>query len=211
LAGKSGVVPFSLFLFPFCPLFPFPSHLYGVTTGNLNLAVRRNKRRFPQDFVLQLTVEEFESLLLQNAITKGRGGRRTRPYAFTEHGVAMLSSVLRSGRAADVNVAIMRTFTRLRRMLATFRPGCPRIVSRPVRFATMEISMVQIEPLRIDVEREEDGRFLASVPDLPGVMGYGQTPEEATRKVKAIALQVLADMIESGEDVPDALKVLFAA
>jgi hypothetical protein len=68
---------------------------------------------------LQLSVEEFESLLLQNAIAKGRGGRRTRPYAFTEHGVAMLSSVLRSGRAADVNVAIMRTFTRLRRMLAT--------------------------------------------------------------------------------------------
>jgi predicted RNase H-like HicB family nuclease len=75
----------------------------------------------------------------------------------------------------------------------------------------MEASMVQIEPLRIDVDREEDGRFLASVPDLPGVMGYGQTPEEATRKVKAIALQVLADMIESGEDIPDALKVLFAA
>ena len=70
--------------------------------------------------------------------------------------------------------------------------------------------MVQIEPLRIDVDREEDGRFLASVPDLPGVMGYGQTPEEATRKVKAIAVQVLADLM-SGEDVPDALKVLFAA
>ena len=64
-------------------------------------------------------MEEFESLLLQNAIAKGRGGRRTPPYAFTEHGVAMLSSVLRSDRAADVNVAIMRTFIRLRQMLAT--------------------------------------------------------------------------------------------
>jgi predicted RNase H-like HicB family nuclease len=75
----------------------------------------------------------------------------------------------------------------------------------------MELSMVEIQPLRIDIDREEDGRILASVPDLPGVMAYGQTQEEATRKVKAIALQVLADMIESGEDVPEPLKVLFAA
>ena len=95
------------------------AELYGVTTGNLNLAVRRNKRRFPMDFVFRLNAEEFDSLLLQNAISKGRGGRRTLPYAFTEHGVAMLSSVLRSDRAADVNVAIMRTFGRLRQMLAT--------------------------------------------------------------------------------------------
>ena len=93
--------------------------LYGVTTGNLNLAMRRNQRRFPEDFVFQLTPEEFESLLLQLAIAKGRGGRRSPPYAFTEQGVAMLSSVLRSDRAADVNVAIMRTFVRLRQVLAT--------------------------------------------------------------------------------------------
>ena len=91
--------------------------LYEVTTGNLNLAVRRNKRRFPEDFVFQLTSEEFESLLLQTAIANGRGGRRTPPFAFTEHGVAMLSSVLHSDRAADVNVAIMRTFIRLRQVL----------------------------------------------------------------------------------------------
>lgn len=70
------------------------AELYGVTTGNLNLAVRRNKRRFPKDFMFRLNAEEFDSLLLQNAISKGRGGRRTLPYAFTEHGVAMLSSVL---------------------------------------------------------------------------------------------------------------------
>jgi predicted RNase H-like HicB family nuclease len=71
--------------------------------------------------------------------------------------------------------------------------------------------MVEIQPLRIDIDREEGGRFLASVPDLPGVMAYGDPREEATRKVKTIALQVLADMIESGEDVPEPLKVLFAA
>ena len=71
--------------------------------------------------------------------------------------------------------------------------------------------MVEIQPMRVEVEREEDGRMLASVPELPGVMAYGATEEEAIRKVKAIALQVLADMIESGEDVPAPLKALFAA
>lgn len=71
--------------------------------------------------------------------------------------------------------------------------------------------MIEIEPLRVEVELEADGRFLASVPDLPGVMAYGATNPEAVRKVKSIALQVLADMIDSGEDVPEPLKVLFAA
>jgi predicted RNase H-like HicB family nuclease len=69
----------------------------------------------------------------------------------------------------------------------------------------------RIQPLRIDVEKEEDGRILASVPDLPGVMAYGETKEDAVRKVKSIALQVLAEMIESGEEVPGPLQFLFAA
>lgn len=71
--------------------------------------------------------------------------------------------------------------------------------------------MAECHPLRVDLEREVDGRWLASVPELPGVMAYGTTSEEAIRKAKAVALQVLADMIESGEDVPDSLKVLFAS
>jgi hypothetical protein len=95
--------------------------LYGVTTGNLNLAVRRNRERFPEDFVFKLTSTESESLLLQFARAKIRGGRRTAPYAFTEQGVAMLSSVLRSRRAALVNVAIMRAFVRIREVLATHK------------------------------------------------------------------------------------------
>jgi predicted RNase H-like HicB family nuclease len=70
---------------------------------------------------------------------------------------------------------------------------------------------MDIHPLRIEVEREGDGRMLASVPELPGVMAYGATEEEAIRKTKAIALQILADMIENGEEVPESLKVLFAA
>ncbi len=85
--------------------------LYGVETGYLNLAVRRNLTRFPEDFMFQLTAEEADALRLQIAIsnTEGRGGRRYLPYAFTEQGVAMLSSVLRSARAVQVNIAIMRT------------------------------------------------------------------------------------------------------
>ena len=71
--------------------------------------------------------------------------------------------------------------------------------------------MVSIDPIRVEVEREEDGRILASVPDLPGVMAYGANESEAIRKVKTIALQVLADMIEGGEEVPEPLRVLFAA
>jgi hypothetical protein len=95
--------------------------LYEVTTGNLNLAVRRNRRRFPGDFMFQLTAEETGSLLLQFARSKteARGGRRTPPYAFTEHGVAMLSSVLNSERAAQMNIVIIRAFIKLREVLAT--------------------------------------------------------------------------------------------
>ena len=95
------------------------AELYGVTTGNLNLAVRRNPKRFPADFMFQLNREETQALLLQNARAKGRGGRWTPPYAFAEQGVAMLSSVLNSDRAIEVNIAIMRAFVRLRAMLAT--------------------------------------------------------------------------------------------
>ena len=69
--------------------------------------------------------------------------------------------------------------------------------------------MTEIEPLRIEVETEDDGRILASVPDLPGVMAYGVDETEAVRKAKTIALQILADMVECGEDVPEPLKVLF--
>lgn len=95
--------------------------LYRVTTGNLNKAVNRNLDRFPEDFMFQLTEEETEELLrFQIGISKpGRGGRRYRPYAFTEQGVATLSSVLKSRRAVAVNVEIMRAFVRLRQLLAT--------------------------------------------------------------------------------------------
>jgi hypothetical protein len=96
--------------------------LYGVPTRRLNEQVRRNSERFPADFMFELTDAEFAALKSQFATSKrGRGGRRTRPLAFTEQGVAMLSSVLRSGRAVQVNIAIMRAFVRLRELLATHR------------------------------------------------------------------------------------------
>jgi len=93
------------------------ARLYGVTTGNLNKAVKRNQGRFPGDFMFQLTDKETERLIFQSGRSKGRGGRRHRPYAFTEQGLAMLSSVLNSERAVQVNIAIMRTFVQLRRLM----------------------------------------------------------------------------------------------
>ena len=95
--------------------------LYGVTTSNLNKAVQRNADRFPTDFMFQLGPEEAKSLIFQFGISKrvGRGGNRRLSYAFTEQGVAMLSSVLHSARAVAVNIEIMREFVRLRQLLST--------------------------------------------------------------------------------------------
>jgi hypothetical protein len=92
--------------------------LYGVETKVLNQAVSRNLDRFPPDFMFQLTDSEYQCLRSQIVTSKERGGRQYKPYAFTEQGVAMLSSVLRSRRAVEVNIAIMRTFVQLRKILA---------------------------------------------------------------------------------------------
>jgi len=92
--------------------------MYGVTTRALVQAVKRNRRRFPKDFVVKFTKEDLAILRSQSVISRsGHGGRRTAPYAFTEQGVAMLSSVLHSPRAIDVNIEIMRAFVRLRELL----------------------------------------------------------------------------------------------
>ena len=96
------------------------AELYGVLTKFLNLAVRRNAIRFPLDFMFQLTLEEAKSLRLQFVTSKkGRGGRRYLPYVFTQEGVAMLSGILNSPRAIQANILIMRTFIKLREMVAT--------------------------------------------------------------------------------------------
>lgn len=96
------------------------AELYGVQTKVLVQAVKRNALRFPADFMFQLSAEEFATLRSQSVTSNtGRGGRRTAPYAFTEQGVAMLSSVLGSPRAIAVNIEIMRTFVRVRELAAT--------------------------------------------------------------------------------------------
>lgn len=95
------------------------ARLYGVETKALNQAVKRNAERFPPDFMFGLTKDEMTNLKSQTVTSSPWGGRRKAPYAFTEHGVAMLSSVLRSPRAVAVNIEIVRTFVELRRTAET--------------------------------------------------------------------------------------------
>lgn len=99
------------------------ARMYGVSTSRLNEQVRRNLDRFPDDFMFQLSKEEFENWKSQIAISNpgAKMGQRKRPLAFTEQGVAMLSSVLRSERAVQVNIAIMRAFVQLRELLSTHK------------------------------------------------------------------------------------------
>ncbi len=101
------------------------AELYHVTTGNLNKAVKRNIRRFPSDFMFQLTKEEWDSLRFQIGILEVGRGKYTKflPHAFTEQGLAMLSGVLNSDIAIDVNISIMRAFVSLRRVAAVVRKG----------------------------------------------------------------------------------------
>jgi hypothetical protein len=97
------------------------AELYGVQTKALTRAVKRNLDRFPEDFMFQLTPDEVEALRRQFGTSKGRGGRRYRPYVFAKQGVAMLSSVLRSKRAVRVNIRIMRAFVKLRELIGAHK------------------------------------------------------------------------------------------
>jgi len=94
--------------------------LYGVETKVLNQAVKRNLERFPIDFMFQLTKNEWENLKSQSVTSRQWGGRRTPPYAFTEQGVAMLSSVLKSEQAIKINIAIMRVFIKIRQFAVNY-------------------------------------------------------------------------------------------
>ncbi len=96
------------------------AELYDVTTGNLNKAVKRNLKRFPPDFMFQLTIQEVKNLIFQSGISSW-GGTRYLPMAFAEQGVAMLSSVLNSQTAIEVNIRIIRVFSKMREMLLTHK------------------------------------------------------------------------------------------
>lgn len=145
--------------------------LYGVTTAALNQAVKRNPKRFPEEFAYQLTQQEFTSLISQNVISKrSRGGRTKRPWVFTEHGVAMLSSVLRSPRAVQVNIEIMRTFVRLRRLMAT--PG--ELVEQLTRLA----ETVQFHDEQIKVISQVLQQMLEKPPEPKRRIGFHVRPDK---------------------------------
>jgi hypothetical protein len=109
--------------------------LYSVPVRALVQAVKRNESRFPEDFLFQLTSEEFRFLKSQTVTSSWGGARRALPYAFTEQGIAMLSSVLRSARAVQVNIAIMRTFVHMRALLATHEDLRRKIEQMEKRYA----------------------------------------------------------------------------
>jgi hypothetical protein len=126
--------------------------LYGVTTGNLNKAVNRNRDRFPDDFMIQLNKEEFNSLKFHFG-TSSWGGTRKPPRAFTEQGIAMLSSVLNSKRAIQVNIEIMRAFVKLREMISSHKDLTKKLNELEKKYD--EQFQVVFEAIRQLIEVEE--------------------------------------------------------
>src|SRR6201997_1381017 len=126
------------------------AELYGVPVKRLNEQVKRNRERFPADFMFQLSAEELESLRSQNATSKsGRGGRRYAPYAFTEHGAIMAATVLNSEQAVEMSVFVVRAFVRLREMLATNEKLAAKIDELEQRLDTHDASIQDlIEAIR---------------------------------------------------------------
>lgn len=149
------------------------AELYGVRTGALNQAVRRNIERFPQDFMFQITVKEFHGLLpdcppnikreqgvgdlKSQTVTSNWGGTRKLPFAFTEHGIAMLSSVLRSPQAIQMNIMIIRAFMRLREITASHKDLAARIEqleqSHERSDSVIEILVEDIEKLSREIQK----------------------------------------------------------
>lgn len=119
--------------------------LYAITVKRLNQQVKRNRERFPVDFMFQLTAKENESLRLQNATSKkGRGGRRYPPYAFTEHGAIMAATVLNSRQAIEMSVFVVRAFVRMREMLAKNRQLAAKINELDRRLETHDTAIQDI-------------------------------------------------------------------
>ncbi|MDR3450962.1 MAG: ORF6N domain-containing protein [Alphaproteobacteria bacterium] len=156
------------------------ARLYGVETKALNQAVRRNPSRFPPDFMFQLTAEEAESPRSQFVTSnESRGGRRYLPYAFTEHGVVMLSSVLRSERAAQMNIAVVRAFVRMREMILADKDLAARVEKlERGHVKTGDVIEILIE----DIDRvTRDIRWIKN-PPLPKKYPIGFRIEKDNRK-----------------------------
>ena len=132
--------------------------LHGVPTNRLNEQVKRNRDRFPQDFMFQLTAEEVEVLRSQFATSnKGRGGRRHKPYAFTEHGAIMVASVLNTERAVQVSIYVVRAFVKLRQMLAPYKELMGKLgqLERKLQIHDKQIITI-IEAIKLLIPPPED-------------------------------------------------------
>jgi hypothetical protein len=144
--------------------------LYEVETKVLNQAVKRNRHRFPEDFMVQLTAEE-EASLRSQFVTSKRGGRRYRSYAFTEQGVAMLSSVLNSERAIQVNIAIMRAFVKLRQILSTHKDLARQLEAMEKKYDA-----------QFKVVFEALSQLMQPIPSSPKRIGFATAPTKPSPK-----------------------------
>ena len=153
--------------------------LYGVSTSNLNKAVTRNIRRCPEDFMFRLSKGEFEDLKFHFG-TSSWGGTRKLPRAFTEQGVAMLSSVLRSRRAIEVNIAIMRTFVKLREILATNKALRRKIEAMERRYDEQFKLVFKVLSEMVMPDKQPKAR----IGYLTEAQGQGKGTTEAKRKLK---------------------------
>jgi phage regulator Rha-like protein len=145
------------------------AQLYGVTTKRLNEQVKRNQERFPADFMFQLTAQETNSLKSQSATSKrGRGGRRYRAYAFTEHGAIMAASVLNSDRAIEVSVYVVRAFVKLREILRSHKELASKLAELEKRLEGHDEEITNLF---------EAIRLLMEPPDKPGKqIGFNAVP-----------------------------------
>jgi hypothetical protein len=135
------------------------AELYCVSTGNLNRAVTRNRKRFPRDFMFALNQKEFSDLMFQFG-TSSWGGTRKPPRAFTEQGVAMLSSVLHSERAIQVNILIMRAFVKLRELLATHKDLALKLEEMEKKYdSQFRVVFDAIRELMIPPEKKPKGEI----------------------------------------------------
>jgi len=153
------------------------AEIYRVQTFNLNKAVKRNPHRFPEDFMFQLSPEEVEPLKFQIGMSKpeGRGGRRTLPYVFTEHGVAMLSSVLNSKRAVSMSILIVRAFVKLRGLLATHKDLAVKI--EQIEATQKQQARTQQQHTSILVSVVQDVQKLKNPPTTRAI-GFVRSPKK---------------------------------
>ncbi len=137
--------------------------LYEVLTKNLNLAIKRNSTRFPADFMFQLTKDEYKSLRLQSATLEENGkGKHSKylPYAFTEQGVSMLSSVLKSQKAIDVNIAIMRDFVKMRQYALNYKELADKLLEHDSKFIDVyEVLDYLTTEKKLEIDQKERPRI----------------------------------------------------